>query len=294
MQETVVQFGPEQGLLGILTTPADSIRVDGAPIAVIINAGIVHRIGPFGLHVKMARQLAEAGFSTLRLDLSGLGDSLPRTEKLGGENRAVLDVSDALDFLQANHTSDRFVMMGLCSGAFNSHQIAVKDDRVVGAVFMDGIVFRTTGYFWRHTVGRLLKPRTYRNAIKRRSLARSQPWITEDAAEELAESEFFFADDIQQSEITDELKSLVQRDVSMLFLYTDGYDDVCGTGQFREMYGITPNDQVQVDYFPKSEHTFRLVENRNVVCTRVTDWYQEQFGSSDAVESGTPKLQEMV
>ena len=88
MQETVIQFGPDKGLLGILTTPADSVRVDGAPIAVIINAGIVHRIGPFGLHVKMARQLAEAGYSTLRLDLSGLGDSQPRTEKLGGENRA--------------------------------------------------------------------------------------------------------------------------------------------------------------------------------------------------------------
>jgi len=294
MQETVVQFGPDQGLLGILTTPHDSVRIVGAPIAVIINAGIVHRIGPFGLHVKMARQLAEAGFSTLRLDLSGLGDSLPRTEKLGGENRAVLDVSDALDFLQANHGSDRFVMLGLCSGAFNAHQITVQDDRIIGAVFMDGIVFRTTGYFWRHTVGRLLKPRTYRNAIKRRSLARSQKWVTEDAAVELAESEFFFADDIQQTEITDDLNRLIRRDVSMLFLYTDGYDDVCGIGQFQEMYGITPNAQVQVDYFPKSEHTFRLVENRSVVCTRIANWYHERFGSSHAVDNSTQPLQEMV
>lgn len=292
MQETVIQFGPDKGLLGILTTPADSVRVDGAPIAVIINAGIVHRIGPFGLHVKMARQLAEAGYSTLRLDLSGLGDSQPRTEKLGGENRAVLDVEDALDFLQANHDSDRFVIIGLCSGAYNAHQVAVKDDRIVGAVFMDGIVFRTTGYFWRHTVGRLLKPRTYRNALKHRKLAKAERWINEDAGAELEESEFFFASDIQQSEITWELRNLKQRDVSMLFLYTDGYEDVCGRSQFREMYGMSPDDQIQVEYYPKSEHTFRIVENRVAACTRVADWFQGRFGGSQV--EGKQAARELV
>jgi len=294
MQETVIQFGPNDGLLGILTTPAEFERVANAPIAVVINAGIVHRVGPFGLHVKMARQLAEAGISTLRLDLSGLGDSLPRTEKLGGQNRAVLDVADALNFLQANYDTDRFVVIGLCSGAYNAHQVAVNDDRIVGAVFMDGIVFRTMGYFWRHTVGRLFKPRTYRNAIKRRMLDRNQPWIAEDAGAELAESEFFFADDIQRSEITNQLNDLIQRDVSMLFLYTAGYDDICGRSQFREMYGISPDDQVQVEYFPKSEHTFRIVENRNAACSRVATWYQAQFGRLESNQASQHELEELV
>ena len=282
MQETVIQFGPDKGLLGILTTPANSARVIGAPIAVVINAGIVHRVGPFGLHVKLARQLAEAGFTTLRLDLSGLGDSLPRTEKLGNQSRAVLDVVDALDFIEAHYSSDRFVLVGLCSGAFNAHQVAIKDDRIVGAVFMDGIVFRTAGYFWRHTVGRLLKPRTYSNALKRRKLTKAEAWITEDAGVELAESEFFFAKDIQQSEIASDLKDLKQRDVSMLFMYTDGYDDVCGRGQFREMFGISPDDQIQVEYYPKSEHTFRIVENRAAACTRITDWFLSKFSGRQA------------
>ena len=293
MQETVIQFGPDKGLLGILTTPDASARVAGAPIAVVINAGIVHRIGPFGLHVKLARQLAQSGFSTLRLDLSGLGDSLPRTQKLDGQNRAVLDVADALDFLQAEYNTDRFVIMGLCSGAYNAHQVAIKDDRIVGAVFMDGIVFRTVGYFWRHTVGRLLKPRTYRNALKRRKIAKAHAWITEDAGAELAESEFFFADDIQQSEITSELQSLKERDVSMLFLYTDGYDDVCGRGQFREMFGITPDEQIQVEYFPKSEHTFPVVENRDVTCNRIAKWFQGQFGDTSN-EGSKQAVKELV
>ena len=50
MKETVCHFGPGStqgksgGLLGILTTPDDDVKVEGAPTALILNAGIVHRV----------------------------------------------------------------------------------------------------------------------------------------------------------------------------------------------------------------------------------------------------------
>ena len=291
MQESVVQFGSNNGLIGFLTTPDKSVRVADAPTAVILNAGIVHRIGPFRLHVDIARQLAEAGYSTLRIDLSGLGDSQPRTEKLRGENRAVLDVADAFSYLEANHDSDSFVLLGLCSGAFNSHQVCVQDSRVVGSVFIDGIVFPTKGYFWRHSVGRLFKPRFYRNAIKRRAKFKKQRWISEDSGAELAESEFFFADDLDRDTIAEDLEILKDRGVSMLFLYTDGYDDICGRKQFREMYAIDPDDQVQVEYYAKAEHTFRIVGNRNIACQRIVDWYQERY-ATDACKTERARVVE--
>ena len=60
-----------------------------------------------------------------------------------------------------------------------------------------------------------------------------------------------------------DLKKLLARGVRMLFLYTQGYDDICGRSQFKEMYGLQPdNGQLQVEYYPKSEHTFRLIDNR--------------------------------
>lgn len=281
MKESVVKFGPRDSsgkgmLLGILTTPETKKKVDGAPIALILNAGIVHRVGPFRMHVDIARQLAERGFSTLRLDLSGLGDSAPRTGQLELEDRAKLDVSDAMDELTQLTGVKKFVSLGLCSGAFNAHQVAVKDERIVGSVFLDGIVFRTLGYFFRHQVLRYFKPRFWRNAIKRRML-QSQMESVDEAASSLAEKEFF-GGELSQDEVINDLDRMMKRGVQMLFLYTDGYDDICSRSQFKEMYGFQPGDgQLQVEYYPKSQHTFRLIENRRAACSRVANWFENRF-----------------
>ncbi len=281
MQEKVCNFGPNNSLFGILTTPDADVAVEGAPIAMIINAGIVHRIGPFRMHVDIARQLAAQGFSTMRIDLSGLGDSAPRTGKIESEDRAQLDIRDAMDFLSAETGVEEFVMLGLCSGAYNAHNVSVKDNRIVGAVFMDGIVFRTLGYFFRHHFVRLFRPRVWRNAIKRRLIDRKMP-KTEEAGTTLGESEFF-SNEISKDDVVRDLNGLLDRGVQMLFLYTDGYDDICGRAQFKEMYGFQPDSgQLQVEYYPKTEHTFRLIENRKMACGRVTNWFASRFAPEPA------------
>jgi hypothetical protein len=284
MRESICKFGKNGHLFGILTEPDEDRRIKGAPVALILNAGIVHRIGPFRMNVDIARQMASIGYSTLRMDLSGLGDSGVRTGKLEIENRAELDVQDAMTHLSETSDTNRFVIIGLCSGAYNAHCISVKDDRIVGAVFMDGIVFRTFGYFLRHQIGRLFRPRFWKNAIKRR-LVRRKHSSAENDGSGLAEREFF-GGDLSKDKVINDLSKLMSRGVQMLFLYTDGYDDICGRSQFREMYGFNPGDgQLQVEYYPKSEHTFRLTENRKTACKRVTDWFDDRFGLTP------PKLQ---
>ena len=272
MKESVCQFGPNNSLTGIFAQPDESVRVADAPVALILNAGIVHSIGPFRLHVDIARILAEAGFSSFRIDLSGLGDSETRTGK-SVENRAVLDATEAIDFLAENHDVQNVVATGLCSGAFNAHQVALADPRVVGAAFFDGIVFRTTGFYLRHYM-RFLSPRFWRNAIKRRLIG--EPKTSEADGATLAESEFFEIGKTQE-EVGVEIGGMKERGLKMLFVYTKGYDDIASSGQFEEMFGIKPDDQVQVEYYNEAEHTFRLTHNRSTVCSRMRDWYSSQF-----------------
>ena len=281
MKETVVQFGPNRSLQGVLVQPEEDRRIEDAPIAILLNAGIVHKVGPFRLHVTLARQLAKLGFSVLRIDLSGLGDSAARTGKLDKDQRSILDVQDAMDFLQDKFDMHKFTLIGLCSGAYNAHQTVVEEmkrerDRVVGAVFIDGIVFQTFGFVIRHKVGRLLKPRFWRNAIKRRLNGAGNNHAEADS---IAESEFF-GGDLDQSVVAEEISNMKERNLQMLFAWTDGFDDVCGVQQFKEMFGFAADEeQVSVKYFPKAEHTFRLTENRNELCTAICEWYQRRFDS---------------
>lgn len=275
-RETVIQFGGPTKLSGVLTEPV--FRRAGAPVVLFINAGIVHRVGPFRLHVQVARLLAKQGFASLRLDLSGLGDSQSRTGKLSKDERVRCDIDDAMEYLTRNGLGSNFVVMGLCSGAYHTHQVAVTDSRVVGAIFLDGIVFRTTGYFWRHCVGRWFRPRFWRNAIKRRWLGamRKDADVLHEAGNKLAEAEYFQVTRSRQA-IADELRALQNRDCQLLFVYTGDYDDICDREQFQEMFGIQPSDQVQVDYLAQASHTYRIAKHREELSQRIASWMKDRF-----------------
>ena len=79
LTEEPLQFGEGGRFMGILTRPSVPPR-DGLelPLFVFLNAGLLHRVGPYRLHVRLGRELAQMGFSSLRVDLAGVGDSPPR------------------------------------------------------------------------------------------------------------------------------------------------------------------------------------------------------------------------
>ncbi len=135
--EVAVQLGPEGNLVGVLAGPAAAGAASTRPAVVILNAGVIHRVGPHRLHVRLARRLADNGVTSLRLDLSGIGDSAALTGELAFRDRAVADTRLAMDELAARAGATRFVLFGLCSGADNALATALADDRIVGLVVLD-------------------------------------------------------------------------------------------------------------------------------------------------------------
>ena len=78
LTEEPLQFGEGGRLFGILTLPGmPPRRAQELPVFVFLSAGLLHRVGPHGLHVRLGRELAQMGFSSLRVDLAGTGDSPP-------------------------------------------------------------------------------------------------------------------------------------------------------------------------------------------------------------------------
>src|SRR4051812_36564069 len=72
MKESCCRFGEHGHLVGITTEPSGRRRRVGC---VLVSAGLVPKLGPYRLYTHVARRLARDGFTTLRFDLGGIGDS---------------------------------------------------------------------------------------------------------------------------------------------------------------------------------------------------------------------------
>jgi hypothetical protein len=132
-------------MFGVLSEGAD----DGpAPVAMVwAGAGALRHTGPNRVWVETARRWAARGVPTVRIDLEGLGDS----EGAGGPVATgdlytpsrLRETTAVLDHLSAQGVADRFVLGGLCSGAYSSLHVALEDERVVGLLLLNLNVF-----FW--------------------------------------------------------------------------------------------------------------------------------------------------
>jgi alpha/beta superfamily hydrolase len=132
MKEEAVQFGEAGSLVGIVTSVPQVIA--DKPAVILLNPGIVHRAGPGRIYVKLARALATRGFTVLRFDFSGIGDSVVRLDSRRFEESSVDETRASMSFLHATRGCDRFILMGGCSGAAVSLKTAGVDRRAIGVI----------------------------------------------------------------------------------------------------------------------------------------------------------------
>jgi pimeloyl-ACP methyl ester carboxylesterase len=141
IRETPIAMGqPFGNLFGILAQPAD-----GPPstlCAVMLNAGAIRRIGPNRMWVEAARRWAALGVPTLRLDLGGIGDADGDGERFSElaelyVPKLVDQACAAVNVLESRGIGQRFVLVGLCSGACWSFHAALRDDRVAAAFMLN-------------------------------------------------------------------------------------------------------------------------------------------------------------
>lgn len=141
IRETVLTLPGRSGrLAGILAEPADRPASDLC--VVLLNAGAVRRIGPSRTAVEAARRWAAAGIPVLRLDLEAIGDSdgdeTPYRDDAGlYDTHFVPQALAAVDFLQERGVGRRFMLGGLCSGAYWSFHAALVDERVPAVLLLN-------------------------------------------------------------------------------------------------------------------------------------------------------------
>jgi pimeloyl-ACP methyl ester carboxylesterase len=158
-------------LFGILTQPAKAQALDLC--AVLLNAGPIRHTGPNRMWVEAARRWGARGVTTLRLDLEGLGDADGEVDRFTVEQLYEPELLDqvraALDELEARGLGRRFALVGLCSSAYWSFQVALRDRRVEAAFMIN-----PPALFWDPSLegDRRIRRRLLRRSTWRRILAR--------------------------------------------------------------------------------------------------------------------------
>ena len=124
----------------MLSTPTNGAT---APVcAVLLNAGALRRIGPNRTWIELSRRWAALGVPTVRVDFAGIGDSDGDERAIATDSglysQAMIDQTLALlDDLAGRGLPPRFVLVGLCSGAYWALHAALADPRVAGAFMIN-------------------------------------------------------------------------------------------------------------------------------------------------------------
>jgi len=124
-------------LFGMVHRPVKSCA-SGAAI-ILLSPGVKMRVAPHRLYLGMADRFASLGYTVLRFDFYGLGDSEGEAEEeyladLYGAvqvGRYVDDTIAAMDWMQQTYGIRKFIVSGLCGGAITGLLTAVRDQRII-------------------------------------------------------------------------------------------------------------------------------------------------------------------
>ena len=166
--EWPVHFGAAGELFGIVSRPAGATRRKTGVL--LSNAGSVARVGPNRFYVTLARIWAALGYTVLRMDLGGLGDSAATVES--PENHpypsyATDNIAQGVAALRAQG-AERVVVGGLCSGAHTAFHAGLSVPGLDGLIMINPIVF-----YWKESDAldvaswtTYVETRHYQNSVK--------------------------------------------------------------------------------------------------------------------------------
>jgi len=274
LNESAIAFGRYKQLMGVWNQP-DGRLYDTAVI--FVTAGMLHHCGPYRLHVDLARELANHGISSLRFDLSGIGESLAIGSKGSSLDRAASEIREAIDWISnttaesSNGKIEKVILFGLCSGADDSLYAAKLEERVVGLIAVDGCGYRTPMYYMRRAV-KFYLPRVL-SLEKWKGL-----WHQHHQRKHAVPRSLQPGSDIREfpsrKRTQQILKALLKRGVHLHFIYTGGteagqyynYDD-----QFKAMFPELHRDhRLTHRFFADMDHLAFLCEDRARFVSHIT------------------------
>ncbi len=287
MNEKIASFGKHRSLIGIITEP-DIKNSKNLPAVILLNSGIIHRVGPGRLYVKLARELAKSGFTVLRFDFSSIGDSQVCDEDISFENRTVNEIREAMDYLYTESQTEQFVLMGICSGAEISYKTICSDSRVIGAIPINA---RTLLDISDTKLKSAVKNRSEASYMLKSSITNPKSWlkllkgkadykkilrVMKYQTRKLFPTSKELSPDAKK--VKSDIQSILDRHAHLLLVYSEkdqGLDYIKESmGDEINRFTDNPNFKLKV---VNSDHTFTLIDNQHQLIKLIANWLNSSF-----------------
>ena len=260
------------------SAPRGSAPRDAAPrVMLLLNAGANPRVGLGRLHVQLARRLVAHGWITVRMDLGGLGDSLPPpgvADNTVYPPSAAGDVTAAATWARETLGASHVEAMGVCAGGYHAFKGAVAGAPLAAITVINPLVF-----FWKPGTSLSLPPyravqamadygRAVRSAAKWTKLLRGQVAVREVADTVLRFAGARLREGVREGarlvgwplrdDLAQELTRLAGRRVPVRFVFSvgDPGEALLRRGAGRTLGRLARRGALSVTHVPDCDHSF--------------------------------------
>jgi alpha-beta hydrolase superfamily lysophospholipase len=291
VRETLLTFGEGKNLFGVVTEPETGL-VASRPSICFLNVGVNHHVGPHRIWVTIARALAAAGYASIRFDFAGVGESEARSplgENLVYAHTQVDDVRAAMAALEQRQGARRFVLVGLCSGAYATFRTTTIDDRVVGQILVNAHTFdwhegepvkskpsrrfymdllRDPGH-WHAAVAPGLRARRLRRVLE--DLLRSEVHQLKVAIHPRERA--------RRADVRASFQALSERGVESYLVFSshDGGLDRMSQTFGRTVRGLSGHPHFTLEVLERFDHSFRPLDEQAVLLRLITQYLARHF-----------------
>lgn len=185
---------------------------------------------------------------------------------------------DSLDYLENQRSTEDFVIMGICTSADNAHRAMREDERVVGAVCVDGYSYATLRYYTNHYLPKLLSLKSWRNLLKRMFRWFDSSRLSDDESAE--DDQLNYRWKLPPKDQTEsDYQEFISRGSKLLCIFTGGWR--CNySGQLADsLSSLEFGDTISVEYLPDATHTFKVEEDREMLISTIIPWLKSNWGS---------------
>jgi pimeloyl-ACP methyl ester carboxylesterase len=230
------------------------------------------------MYVTLSRILAADGYTVVRFDFSGIGDSAQRHDGTPPLVASLGEIKEVLDSVTDSYQISRFVLIGLCSGADHAVLYGSRDPRVVGLALMDPTLPPTARYYFHYMMQRLLEPKNWLSVMTGRSglmrlaavhlLNRVQPRGSDLKQLTLQTLQF-------SGYLTECYETAAVRGIKILSVFTSVSPRHTYQQQILDAFPeASIHAALRLEYFPESDHLFSAERERTRLFRVIADWLE--------------------